>query len=35
MDLGPGEGNIDAEDQYVALVCRGGQDLTVITLDLV
>jgi hypothetical protein len=34
MDLGPGEGNIDATDHYVALVCRSGSDLHILSIDL-
>jgi len=34
MDLGPGEGNLDIEDRYVALVCRSGDDLHVLSFDL-
>jgi len=34
MDLGPGEGNIDAADRYAALVCRSGADLLVLSFDL-
>ncbi|NPA46564.1 MAG: T9SS type A sorting domain-containing protein [Chlorobi bacterium] len=32
--LGPGEGNTDWQDRYVALVGKSGQDMDVITLDL-
>lgn len=34
VKLGPGEGNIDINDKYVALVGRSGADLDVIVFDL-
>ncbi len=32
--LGPGEGNFDKNDKYVALACKDGQDMDVVVFDL-
>ncbi len=32
--LGPGEGNIDKNDHFVALACKDGQDMDVVVFDL-